>query len=180
MSLNVETGNASPSSESYASVAEADLYNSNRGNTAWAALTTAAKEQALRKGTDYLVQAYRLRWKGSRVSSTQALDWPRNFVEISDYEAATLNGSIIIGGYLYYPADQVPTEVKNACIEMALKASTQTLNEDLTQGVVREKIDVIKVQYDSLSPQYVRYRAIDQLLMPLLKSSGANHQVRRT
>ncbi len=181
MSLITEDGSAKPDSESYISVADATAYHANRGNSAWASVATdAIREQLLRKATDYMTQAYRNRWKGTRVSASQALDWPRNFVEYSDFEAATLNGSVLIGGYYYYPADEVPVEVKNACADLALKAIAGDLNADLSQGVVREKIDVIEVQYDTLSPQYVRYRSIDQLLMPLLKSSGASHQVRRT
>ena len=82
MSLDTTVGGAS--AESYASVLEADTYHSNRGNIAWTALATPAKEQALRKATDYLTQIYRERWKGYRVDNTQALDWPRLNVGIND------------------------------------------------------------------------------------------------
>jgi len=48
--------------ESYASVADADTYHANRGNAAWAALTTPVKEQSLRKATDYMTGEYGSRW----------------------------------------------------------------------------------------------------------------------
>jgi hypothetical protein len=86
MALIVETGQAGSTSESFASVADADLYHSNRGNTAWAAIaSTALKEAALRKATDYMEQSYRLRWLGYRHTEAQALSWPRDEVQRSDF-----------------------------------------------------------------------------------------------
>jgi hypothetical protein len=179
--LIVESGIGDPTAESYVSVADSDTYHSNRGNTTWAALTTEQKEQALRRATDYMVQVYRLRWRGSRVNGVMALDWPRNFVEMTDAQYASINGAEIIGGYLYYPSNEVPREVKNACSELALKASSDELAPDLTQGVIREKIDVLEVEYDKYSPQYTRYRAIDNILSPLFSAltGGANRGVVR-
>ena len=52
MSLVVEDGTGKADAESYISVADADTYHSNRGNTDWAALTTTEKEQLLRGATD--------------------------------------------------------------------------------------------------------------------------------
>ena len=88
MSLNVETGTGASNSESYASVTNADTYHSNRGNSLWATLTTPEKEQALRRATDYMEQVYRKRWKGVRVNATQALSFPREWVEREDYTNA--------------------------------------------------------------------------------------------
>lgn len=172
MPLIVEDGTGLADAESYTSVADADTYFSNRGYTLWATLSTAEKEQALRRSTDYLLQVYRLRWKGTRVNGTQALDWPRAFVEREDYEYAGLNGTTQIGGRYYYPANEVPREVANACADMAFKAASGELAEDLGQRVVREKVDVLEVEYDRYSPQYKRYRAIDNLLSPFLRDMG--------
>lgn len=173
MALTVETGTGASDSESYSSVADADTYHDKRGNTNWLTLTTAEKEEALRRATDYMVQAYRLRWDGTRTSSTQALDWPRAFVIRKDFEYGGLNGYTVIGGNYYYPSDTVPFEVKNACIELAFKAASGELAADLEQGVVREKVDVLEVEYDKHSPQQKRYRAIDMLLAPFLKVNGS-------
>lgn len=43
---------------SYASVAAADTFHQDRGNTAWAALTNTAKEQALVRASDYIAANY--------------------------------------------------------------------------------------------------------------------------
>lgn len=172
MPLTVELGTGASDSESYSSVADADTYHDLRGNTNWATMQTAEKEASLRRATDYLNQVYRMRWDGTRINSTQALDWPRAFVVRKDFEYGGLNGQTVIGGSYYYPNDEVPIEVKNACIELAFKAASGELAADLEQGVIREKVDVLEVEYDRTSPQYKRYRAIDLLLAPLLKVNG--------
>ena len=158
MALIVEDGSGKSDSESYISVADASNYHTVRGNTAWAALTTdALREAALRKATDFMRQVYRSRWQGNKVNEDQALDWPRYDVEVEGYAV---------------DSDIVPTEVKNACAELALKASAAELNPDLTQGVLSEQVGSIQVTYDKASPQFTRYRAIDALLSPYLKAGG--------
>lgn len=181
MSLIVESGTGASDSESYISVADADTYFSNRGNATWAALTTTVKEQLLRKGTDYLVQVYRLKWKGSRVSTEQALDWPRDYVEREDFQDVYLNDYFILSGINYYANNIVPTEVKYACAEMAIKAAAGDLAPDLSRRTTREKVDVIEVEYSEYGTEYVRYRAIDNMLAPFIDggSSGAIRKVIR-
>jgi hypothetical protein len=68
--------------------------------------------------------------------------------------------------------DIVPTTVKNACAELALKSYTTILMQDLTQGVIREKVDVIEVEYDKYSPQQTRYAQIDAMLSVFFKQQG--------
>lgn len=162
MALVTETGTGSATAESYISVASADTYHSDRGSTAWAALTTAVKEQSLRKATEYMLQMYRNRWKGVRVFITQALDWPRSDVQIDPG-----NGPYAV--YSNYVASNiVPVEVARACAEYALRASTAKLLDDLTQGVVSEQIGPISTTYDKFSSQSVRYPAVDAVLAPYL------------
>lgn len=157
MSLIVETGTGSATAESYISVVDADAYFLARNNAAWAALSTADKEAALRKATDYMTATYRSRWQGARVYPSQALDWPRADVIIEDV------GVLIT---------VVPEMVKRACAELALKAATAELNPDLTQGVLQETVGPISVTYDKASPQRTRYAAIDAMLQPYLSSGG--------
>lgn len=172
MPLIVEDGTGMADAESYISVAYADTYFDNRGITLWATLLAAEKEQALRRAIDYLGQVYRLRWKGSRVNGTQALDWPRAFVERDDFRYAGLNGAAVIGGQFYYPSNEVPEEVKRANAEIAFKAASGDLAPDIGQRTIREKVDVLEVEYDRYSPQYTQYRAVDNLLAPYLTSVG--------
>lgn len=164
MSLTVEDGTIVTGAESYITVADATTYHAARGNTAWAALSDANKEAALRRATDYMVQSYRSRWKGSRATSEQALDWPRIGVEVDGYAVDT---------------DIVPTPVARACAELALRASADELAPDLDRAVVRERVDVIETEYDTTSPQATRYRAVDSLLAPYLTGGGTFARVVR-
>lgn len=153
MSLIIETGSGASNSESYASVANADLYHSNRGCAPWATLTTAQKEEALRRATDYIEQVYSRSWQGYQVNSTQALSFPRSGVVVNGY---TL-------GYT-----SIPNQLVNATCDLAYKAAGGNLSPDVTQGVKREKVDVLEVEYMDGSSQITRYRALDNMLAPLL------------
>ena len=158
MALEVEDGTGKATAESFISVTDASTYHTARGNAAWAALASdTVREQCLRKATDYMRQAYRSRWLGYKVDENQALDWPR-------YD-------VVVEGYAI-DDDIVPTEIKNACAELALKAATADLLADQSQGVVREKVGPIEVEYDKSSPQSTRYKAIDAILSPYLKANG--------
>jgi hypothetical protein len=181
MALIVEDGTGKADAESYISVADASTYHANRGNAAWAALASdTVREQNLRKASDYMVQVYRRRWNGTRIKSTQALDWPRAFVLREDFYSTGLTIPDVSTGEFYYPSDEVPTEVKNACAELALKAASGELLPDLTQGVVMEKVDVLQIEYDKYSPQSPRYTAIDRLLAPFLSGSSVSRTVVRS
>ena len=165
MTIIVEDGTGLANAESYVSVADANTYHSKIGNDAWADLDTSVKEQLLRKATDYMVAQYRLQYAGYRRYSTQSLDWPRLYVPLIDSLSANVFPQ-------YVDFDIVPVTVKNACAELALKAYTAILMQDLTQGVIREKVDVIEVEYDKFSPQQTRYEQIDAMLSVFFKQQG--------
>jgi hypothetical protein len=169
MSLITEDGSGNPLAESLASVADADTYHAARGGTLWATITTEEKEQALRRATDYLGETYRPLWKGYRLNGVQTLDWPRTFV----YLEAFVHGAV--GTYPYLVAsDIVPREVKNACCIMAFKAAQGELAEDLRRPVAAKTVGPIRTEYVPHAPEYVRYRAVDLLLRPLLTGGGAS------
>lgn len=159
MALITEDGSGVAGAESLCSVAVADAYHSARGNTAWAALTTTAKEQALRKATDYMQQTYRPMWAGLRRYSTQALDWPR--VEVPRHDVGD-----------YYPIDVVPTEVQNACAELASRASAGTvLLADQSREVVEQTVGPITTKYAQGSAQAKKFSAVDSMLAMFLKAA---------
>lgn len=159
MALVTEDGSAKADAESYATVAAADTRLAAQGLTNWATLTTTEREQALRRATNYMTQAYRTRWSGLRTTATQALDWPRYDVCVDRWAIAS---------------NVVPPEVVGACIDLAFKAAAGDLAEDLTRGVVREKVGPLETEYDPNSPQSVRYRSIDMALAPFLTRAGAS------
>jgi hypothetical protein len=163
--LIVEDGTGLSNADSYASLAEANLYHANHGNVDWSDIDATTKEQLLRKATDYMVAQYRLQYAGYRRYSTQSLDWPRLYVPLIDSLSANVFPQ-------YVDFDIVPTTVKNACAELALKSYTAILMQDLTQGIIREKVDVIEVEYDKFSPQQTRYEQIDAMLSVFFKQQG--------
>jgi hypothetical protein len=177
----VEDGTAKTNANSLCGILDANDYHAKRGNEAWAQIASGVRQSLLVQATDYLQQVYRMRWKGVRVSADQSLDFPRNFMEREDYEASTINGYQMLGGFYYYPSNNVPPEVVYACAELAFKANSGELAPDLTRATIREKVDVIEVEYDKSQPQYTKYRSIDNFLAPYLAtgSSGSFRKVLR-
>ena len=167
MALIVEDGTGLIDAESYATVAEFKTYHDNRG-TVITALTDTVIEQLLRKSTDYMVARYRMAWRGYRKTATQSLDFPRSFCYLEPFVYGA------VGAYPFLLADNVvPNDVKNACCELAFKANDGALMADQTQTVIREKVDVIEVEYDKFSPVQTRYAQIDAMLSTLLLSTNS-------
>jgi hypothetical protein len=156
MALIVEDGTGLANANSYVSEAECTAYLAARGKT-----IAGTKEVAIIKAMDFMRQKYRGRWQGIKKTDAQALDWPRYDVLVDGYSVLSTI---------------VPVEVKNACCELAFRADTEDLMADLTQGVKREKIDVIEVEYDTSSSQQKRYAAVESILGPYL--TGASNMVR--
>jgi hypothetical protein len=156
VALITETGAALADAESYCTVAYADQYHEQRANTGWSGLETPQKEAYLRRATEYMLGVYRQRWKGTRETATQALDWPRVDVEIDTYSV---------------PAGSVPVEVRKACAILALKAIKGELDPDPTQAVKRKKVDVLETEY--FEPTSTRrHKVVEDLLEPFLGSNG--------
>jgi len=162
MTLIVEDGTGRADAESYVSLADANARHTAFGNSAWTG-TDAAKEAALRRATAHMEQAYRQRWKGTRLFRAQSLSWPR-------YGAIVDN----------FPIDStvVPEAVANACADLALKALADDLNPDLTRTVIREKVGPLETEYSANAPEATRYRAIDMALAPYLTGGGGIRLVR--
>lgn len=157
MAIVVEDGTGLANAEAYISVADADAYFLARGNAAWAALLTDAKEAALRLGADYMEGAYGQRWKGCRVSQTQALSWPRDGVCVDGYEL---------------PDDEVPLAVARANAELAVRASAGSLLEDQGAQVKSEQVGLIAVSYMDGARQAIKYAAVDAMVAALLNGSA--------
>lgn len=161
MALIVEDGTGLSTAESYTTVAEADAYHEKRGNTTWDAIDD--KEALLRKATDFMLGRYGSKWFGSRVSSSQALDWPRINVPMNDYDPD-----------VYYSSESVPQAIKNACAALALKANSADLLADQKQKVVSVQVGPISTTYDNSSSAAVKYPEVDGILRPFLRGGGSS------
>lgn len=172
MALVVEDGTGLPNAESYCSVADASTYHAARNNTAWGLLDVPTQEAMLRLATDFMRQRYRLRWVGVKVTATQGLEWPRAWVALPDSPS----------GYrsvpAYVPMNVVPSEVRNACAELALRASTAPLSPDLGPQVVREKVGPLEVDYHPGARQATLFVAVDAMLAIYLKGLGSLDVIR--
>lgn len=161
MALIVEDGTSVEDAESYISVEGADTYHTGRGANLWFELTVEEKEQALRRATEYMVGEYRDRWLGRRTSATQALDWPRTGVYLSD-----------LADQCRIPTTFVPRDVKAACASLALRAAAGELVEDTDQKIIEETIGPITTKWDPKSSTKRKYPQIDSMLKIFMSGGG--------
>ncbi len=165
MSLVTEDGTGLATAESYLSVADADTYWSNRGDSTWAAGTTAGKEEALRRATQYLDAEFI--WIGAIASTTQALGWPR--AGACDHEGRDLS-------------DMVPVLVENACAELAKEALSGALLtvEGRDDRAKRVKAGSVEVEYMNGAGSQKAYKLASLILAPVIeyRRSGASVPVR--
>lgn len=166
MALIVETGSGLSNSESYCSVSFADSYFNSKANLSWSTLSTSQKEAALREATSFLTERYRNSWKGLRVYSAQALDWPRSGVRTDSF--------------VDVPTFSVPVEVQKACAELALKASSSELTPDVTRVAIRQKVGELEVEYDKQAQNQpaAQFLKVRNMLAPLLVSGSNGSSIR--
>lgn len=149
----------------YDTVANVDTYWSDRGNTSWAALTTANKEIHMRKATDWLERNFR--WRGTRATDDQRLGWPRNYAYDDD--------NVSIG------TESAPWQVKEALAIVAdlFRDGSYNLTGIVTRStrIKRQKVDVIETEYeggssgqDTLTHVYQLLRAVSQAPGVLLRA----------
>lgn len=164
--LTVEDGTGKVDADSYISVTDADEYHDAIGNATWTG-SQAQKEHALRKATQYMQQVYFDRWDGYRKTSAQALDWPREDVQIKGLRFVE-----------YVLSTTIPQEVINACASLALRAMTDDLLADEERAVISESVDVISTTYSEYSPQRKKYPEIDKMLAKYLIVTNGLRMIR--
>lgn len=157
MTLDVSIGTTT--SESYASVSEADAYHVKFGNDAWALLNTAQKEVALRKAAIWIDSKSYI---GVKTNSVNALEWPR----YTDFD---------LGIY----SDSIPQKIKNAQCEAALRESTSSMLEDQEDGyITEENVKGILTKYSDYSRTgKISYPFIEAMLKEYLNGGSNYHKV---
>lgn len=164
--LTVETGSVVTGANSYITEAYADTYHDG-ANAAWAALSSANKIAAIIRATRNLDRGYR--WRGYQVSrGTQALEWPRVGVWVPEYDGI----SSLIRNTYEYPSDEIPTAVKQACAEFALREAAEagsTLPDiDPTARVKRSRNKAgpveTETEYLDDADLTVAFQTVDRLL----------------
>src|SRR3990167_1017081 len=172
MALVVEDGTGLANANSYISVADADTYFADRNNTDWD--NVEEKEAALILATDYMVSMYRLRWKGYKVLTTQALDWPRYEVDKPDSNYACR---------AFYESNEIPIEIKRACAELALRSVvTGGLTPDVSSDdqLSSVKVGPIELSYKEGSSPVKTFRQVSAILAPFIVGSNGMGRLVRT
>ncbi len=156
MALTVEDGSGVSGANSYISVTDADTYFSTRHDSGWAAAATNDKERVLILAADYMRQAWRLKWRGSLVSATQALSWPRSGVPVPDFfdpfDKQT-NIPLDFSDTYWIGSDTIPQEVIDAQCLLARAqiddtgAISAVLQGSLGRLTKREKAGPLEVEY---------------------------------
>ena len=154
--LIIEDGTIIANANSVASDAEMKSYASLRGLTVPS--TQPEREALLILAMDYL-RSIEHRMKGTRTDTAQTTPQPRQNV------------------YLFgETVDQntIPVEYKNAQIEAAIAANGQALlNNSSQQGIKKEKVDVLEVEYtDGGYWAVARLERVDSALNPLMMAGG--------
>jgi hypothetical protein len=164
MAFVVEDGSGLTTATSYVSIAEADAYTSELGLTAWTG-TTSAKQTALIKAQRYITQVYRGVWKGVRKTELQSLDWPR--LDVMDVDGYDVD------------SESVPAPIKEAQIELAVKALTAELLSDVAtdaSNIASETSTVgpvsYAVSYTGGKASQKSYATVSLLLEPYIVGAG--------
>jgi len=159
MALIVEDGTGVPGAESLASVAFADAYWAARTNRAyaatWTAATTAAKEGALREATAYL-NSLDGSFRGVRRGYVQGCVWPRTDA-LDDAR---------------YPLPALPDALRAATAELAVRSLSAELVADQGRVTSSESVGPLSVTYEAGQKRDTYYRAVDNMLAPLMKAKG--------
>lgn len=156
MPLIVEDGTGLSEADSYLSVNAASAYHRARGNAAWENLDFEVQEQALRQATAYVDSVKR--YKASRLKASQSLEFPRT--GLYDWSGYEVTG--------------VPKRVRDACAELALRASTVSLFTDQARGgrVLSESVGPISTTYADDAPAGTVYTVAMELLRPFFRDEA--------
>jgi hypothetical protein len=180
LTLIKEDGTGKADANSYADVADGDAYHeAHLYAAAWAAATQANKEKALVLATRLIDAEYQ--FNGFKVSSSQALQWPREKCVDPDRNA-TVGLSFLGGSGAYVDADTVPKAVLDATCEMAreLLISDRT-GDPIGEGLQYTRMADSAMTFDKDDRRPVISHLAQSLLAKygrLIKKAGAVRLVR--
>lgn len=152
MPITVENGTGLANADSYLSVQSFKDYADDRGYS-YAAFNDTQIERKLRLATQYVDTIQR--YKAQRLQASQALEFPR--LELYDWSGLLVTG--------------VPMRVKQATAELAFRALSGELYEDLDRGgqVQSESVGPISVTYKDGAPVGKWFTFAMNLLEPFKK-----------
>ncbi|MCQ0042383.1 MAG: hypothetical protein NF693_09010 [Bombella sp.] len=164
MAIILEDGSQVTNANGYVSLVEIRDFASMRGIVLSA--TDSIVETFSFKATDFF-ETYANRFKGSKVSATQALQFPREGVSLDGFSLAS---------------NEVPSLVKKCICQLVIELHNGIDIAPTTDGkfLIREKIDVIENEWQpgssSGQPNLTLFEAF---IAPLLQTSTGGLTVRR-
>jgi hypothetical protein len=164
VALIIENGSIVDNANSFVTAAEMVAYAALRGVTITADTTT--QEQQIILAMDYLVSREQS-MKGTRVSDLQELPYPRFNVRYNGY---------------YITGSEIPKELKNAQIELAIQlGNTELLLSEKTDNVQSISLDgvISKSFFSGGSYSTIRTDKADAYLDVLMNNNGQNNLVTR-
>jgi hypothetical protein len=164
VALIIENGSIVDNANSFVTAAEMVAYAALRGVTITADTTT--QEQQIILAMDYLVSREQS-MKGTRVSDLQELPYPRFNVRYNGY---------------YITGSEIPKELKNAQIELAIQlGSTELLLSEKTDNVQSISLDgvISKSFFSGGSYSTIRTDKADAYLDVLMNNNGSNNLITR-
>lgn len=167
MALIVEDGTGLPTANGNVSRAAADAYFKDRGNTTWSGVGGSTKDGAIIEATQFLDASYK--WRGSKISREQGVDWPRvGVVDDEGFERAS---------------NSVPKEIEQATYELAvLRLSGVLLPAESRGGMIdRVKAGSVEVEFSDRAPPGRTYEFVERLIDELTegRTSGVTVQLFR-
>lgn len=144
---------------SYADVAESDLYFADRLDVAaWTSADNASKAQALVTATNVLDNLY---WTGTAVSESQPLAFPRS----AYYFDPRLGSHVTL-------QEETPKRITTAAMELAY----HLLNNDglLDDSGVVKDLQVGSVQLTTIQAPNLIPAIVKRMIKPLLVNAGSN------
>lgn len=167
--ITAETGAGVSGANSYVTLAEVDAYLADYDQAnEWRDSTKAERETAILMAARAMQATYNGKWRGTRATSGQGLDWPRSNVEDNDGWSVS--------------STAVPQQVKDAQCELASRHRTESTGvlPDITGGDGTIKREMFKVgsleeetEYTGGKEQQTKYTVVEGILKPLLRRQGA-------
>ena len=156
MALIIENGNQIPGANSFVTDEEYTAYATSKGLTV--AATPVLREVDLLAGMDYILGKESM-LQGYRVSSTQAVMFPRV--------------GVYVHGYIVN-SDVIHVNVKNSQMEAAAYNTSGTLlNNSTTNNAKSEKVDVLEVEYFGGGKRNtVNLQRVNVYLKPLMEDTN--------
>lgn len=183
MPVTVVATPGASNANSFVTVAEADAYAEGRLNAAaWESATADTRARAVIEASRDISYLY---WKGSTVSASQALAWPRAYVQ--DPDAPYDDQTISLDDIVYFPETEVPQRVKDATCELALQYLKAGGNDvampDPSDGIVSKQVDVISVTYTDNGSRVTkglnRFPRVMAFIGPMLAAGAGNKVILR-